>query len=73
MRAQELSTTGFKERATVSTPAAVRVQSFGTTVFAEYSALSLEYDAINLGQGFPDFPALSTWGRASPIFPRRIS
>ena len=34
-----------------------RVQSFGTTVFAEYSALSLEYDAINLGQGFPDFPA----------------
>ncbi len=57
MRAQELSTTGFKERATVSTPAAVRVQSFGTTVFAEYSALSLEYDAINLGQGFPDFPA----------------
>ena len=47
----------FKESATVSTPAAVRVQSFGTTVFAEYSALSLEYDAINLGQGFPDFPA----------------
>ena len=41
----------------MSTPAAVRVQSFGTTVFAEYSALSLEYDAINLGQGFPDFPA----------------
>ena len=57
MRTQTPSTTGFKESATVSTPAAVRVQSFGTTVFAEYSALSLEYDAINLGQGFPDFPA----------------
>ena len=57
MRTQTPSTTDFKERATVSTPAAVRVQSFGTTVFAEYSALSLEYDAINLGQGFPDFPA----------------
>ena len=41
----------------MSSPAAVRVQSFGTTVFAEYSALSLEHNAINLGQGFPDFPA----------------
>ena len=56
MRPPEPVTTCLKERATVSTPAAVRVQSFGTTVFAEYSALSLEYDAINLGQGFPDFP-----------------
>jgi N-succinyldiaminopimelate aminotransferase len=27
---------------------------FGTTIFAEMSALALEHDAINLGQGFPD-------------------
>ncbi len=34
---------------------AERVRSFGTTVFAEYSALALQYNAVNLGQGFPDF------------------
>lgn len=28
--------------------------AFGTTIFAEMSALALEHDAINLGQGFPD-------------------
>lgn len=28
--------------------------SFGTTIFAEMSALALETGAINLGQGFPD-------------------
>lgn len=27
---------------------------FGTTIFAEMSALAIEHDAINLGQGFPD-------------------
>lgn len=27
---------------------------FGTTIFAEMSALALEHDAVNLGQGFPD-------------------
>ncbi|KAB7746581.1 pyridoxal phosphate-dependent aminotransferase [Nostocoides sp. F2B08] len=27
---------------------------FGTTIFAEMTALALEHDAINLGQGFPD-------------------
>jgi aspartate/methionine/tyrosine aminotransferase len=36
---------------------ATRIQSFGTTVFAEYSAMALEYKAVNLGQGFPNFPA----------------
>ena len=33
-----------------------RLQGFGTTVFAEMSALALATDAINLGQGFPDYP-----------------
>jgi len=32
-----------------------RFSSFGTTIFAEISALALRHDAINLGQGFPDF------------------
>ncbi len=36
---------------------AQRVQGFGTTVFAEYTALAIEHDAVNLGQGFPNFPA----------------
>ncbi|MDX1662506.1 MAG: methionine aminotransferase [Candidatus Promineifilaceae bacterium] len=34
-----------------------RVQSFGTTIFAEMTDLALRHNAINLGQGFPDFPA----------------
>lgn len=33
-----------------------RVAGFGTTIFTEMSALALERGAINLGQGFPDFP-----------------
>lgn len=35
--------------------AAARVSGFGTSIFAEISALALEYGAVNLGQGFPDF------------------
>ena len=31
-----------------------RLQGFGTTIFAEMSALAAETDAVNLGQGFPD-------------------
>ncbi len=31
-----------------------RLQGFGTTIFAEMSALAAETGAINLGQGFPD-------------------
>ena len=34
---------------------AARLQPFGTTVFAEISRLALLHDAVNLGQGFPDF------------------
>ena len=36
-------------------PMASRVRSFGTTIFAEMSALAREHQAVNLGQGFPDF------------------
>ena len=31
-----------------------RLRSFGTTIFAEMSALAVQLGAVNLGQGFPD-------------------
>lgn len=37
-------------------PSARRVAGFGTTIFTEMSALALQHNAVNLGQGFPDFP-----------------
>ncbi|MCB8942309.1 MAG: aminotransferase class I/II-fold pyridoxal phosphate-dependent enzyme [Ardenticatenaceae bacterium] len=36
---------------------AQRVSHFGTTIFTEMTALAVEYNAVNLGQGFPDFAA----------------
>jgi methionine transaminase len=33
-----------------------KLPSTGTTIFTVMSALATEYKAINLGQGFPDFP-----------------
>jgi aspartate/methionine/tyrosine aminotransferase len=35
---------------------AARVRGFGTSVFTEMSRLANEHRAVNLGQGFPDFP-----------------
>lgn len=35
-------------------PLVGRMQGFGTTIFAEMSALATQTGAINLGQGFPD-------------------
>lgn len=32
-----------------------RLAGFGSTIFSEMSRLAIEHDAINLGQGFPDF------------------
>jgi N-succinyldiaminopimelate aminotransferase len=37
-----------------------RMQAFGTTIFAEMSALALTTGSINLGQGFPDTDGPST-------------
>lgn len=34
-----------------------RVDTFGTTIFTEINTLAQQYNAINLGQGRPDFPA----------------
>jgi aspartate/methionine/tyrosine aminotransferase len=36
-----------------------RARSFGTSVFTEMSRLATQYGAVNLGQGFPDFPGPS--------------
>ena len=33
-----------------------RLQGFGTTIFAEMSALAVATGSVNLGQGFPDYP-----------------
>ncbi|MDQ3043981.1 MAG: methionine aminotransferase [Chloroflexota bacterium] len=33
-----------------------RIRGFGTSVFTEMSRLAQEHNAVNLGQGFPDFP-----------------
>ncbi len=35
-------------------PLVRRLRPFGTTIFAEMSALAVAHDAVNLGQGFPD-------------------
>ncbi|MFI5078126.1 MAG: aminotransferase, partial [Vicinamibacteria bacterium] len=32
-----------------------RLAGFGTSIFAEMTALARKHDAINLGQGFPNF------------------
>jgi N-succinyldiaminopimelate aminotransferase len=37
-----------------SGPLVERMQEFGTTIFAEMSALALSTNSVNLGQGFPD-------------------
>ncbi len=34
-----------------------RVAGLGTTIFTEMTQLAQQYAAVNLGQGFPDFPA----------------
>jgi N-succinyldiaminopimelate aminotransferase len=36
-------------------PAYSRLAAFGTSVFAEMTALAARHDAVNLGQGYPDF------------------
>ncbi|MFN6287444.1 MAG: methionine aminotransferase, partial [Bacteroidota bacterium] len=33
-----------------------KLPAVGTTIFATMSALATQHQAVNLGQGFPDFP-----------------
>src|SRR4051812_26622183 len=37
--------------------AAKRLAGIGTSIFSEITALAVRHEAINLGQGFPDFAA----------------
>jgi aspartate/methionine/tyrosine aminotransferase len=39
-----------------TTRAHARISGFGDSVFTRMSALARQYAAVNLGQGFPDFP-----------------
>ncbi len=50
-------------------PVADRFAPFGTTIFAEMTALAREHGAVNLSQGFPDFdgPALAKDAAAAAI------
>ncbi|MGB1699777.1 MAG: aminotransferase class I/II-fold pyridoxal phosphate-dependent enzyme, partial [Nannocystaceae bacterium] len=36
-------------------PLATRLQPFGTTIFTEMTQLAIAHEAVNLGQGFPNF------------------
>jgi len=38
-------------------PHAERLSGIGTSIFSEITALAVQHGAVNLGQGFPDFPA----------------
>ena len=40
----------------IATRTHARLDGFGDSVFTRMSALARQYDAVNLGQGFPDFP-----------------
>jgi methionine aminotransferase len=40
-------------------PVQSKLPNVGTTIFTVMSALATEYKAVNLGQGFPDFPMSS--------------
>src|SRR6266508_1149679 len=33
-----------------------RVRTFGTSIFSEMRRLAVQHGAVNLGEGFPDFP-----------------
>jgi N-succinyldiaminopimelate aminotransferase len=41
--------------ASSSSPLATRLRPFGTTIFAEMTQLAIAHEAVNLGQGFPNF------------------
>jgi aspartate/methionine/tyrosine aminotransferase len=43
----------------MSPPLAARASAFPTSIFTEISSLAVKHGAVNLGQGFPDFPAPS--------------
>lgn len=46
---------GHPERCALRHSVSDRLAAFGTTVFTQVSALAIKHNAVNLGQGFPDF------------------
>jgi N-succinyldiaminopimelate aminotransferase len=48
-----------------TTPVSARLRPFGTTIFAEMTALAARHDAVNLSQGFPDEPGPELAHRAA--------
>ena len=57
-------------------PLVERMRGFGTTIFAEMSALAVRTDSVNLGQGFPDTDGpprlLERRGRGDPHRPQPV-
>lgn len=53
------------EHPTATNPTAERLRPFGTTIFAEMTALAIEHRAVNLSQGFPDDPGPERAHRAA--------
>ena len=41
----------------IRTPISLKAQKFAESVIREMTRLAIEHGAINLAQGFPDFPA----------------
>ncbi len=53
---------------------AARTSSFTESVIREMTRLAMEHDAVNLAQGFPDFPSAgSTSCQAGASTPYRIA
>src|ERR1700730_2659420 len=58
MSAGEPSTSGAGRVATVARRMlSAKTESFTESVIREMTRLALQYDAVNMAQGFPDFPA----------------
>src|ERR1035438_1981213 len=51
------STIGFSAPAARRSPISRKAQKFTESVIREMTRLAQQYDAVNLAQGFPDFPA----------------
>jgi methionine transaminase len=49
----------FTQYLFMTPPVQSKLPNVGTTIFTVMSALATEYKAVNLGQGFPDFPMSS--------------
>ena len=47
----------FAQRQQAPLPSVTRIAAFGESVIREMTRLAQRYDAVNLAQGFPDFPA----------------